>query len=155
MSNPYIAKEFQKIINEKSDKYPENMAFASAWVLAHFKGLNIKIYDVRATSSLCDYNIIASAENTIQARAMIDEIVSNLKVQKLNVISLEGMGDAEWILLDMGDIIIHIFQEISRDIFDLDSLWREEKQLTIPQEYYFGPVEDASPKKKNPSHNYF
>ena len=155
MSNAYVATEVAKIINEKKDSYPENIALASAWVIAHFKGVNIKIIDAKTTSSLCDYNILASAENTIQAKAMVDEIVRNLKEQNLEIISLEGMGDAEWILLDMGDIIIHIFQEISRGVFDLDSLWRDEKQLEIPQEYYFGTAEEIPQEKKDPTHNYF
>lgn len=148
MSNPYIAKEVAKIIEEKKGNYPDNVALASAWVMAHFKGVNIKIYDAKKSSSLCDYNVIASAENTTQAKAMVDELVRNFKEHGLDIVSLEGMGDAEWILLDAGDIIVHIFQEISRDIFDLDSLWHEAEQLAIPQEYYFGKAEEAQAKKE-------
>lgn len=155
MSNPYVAKEVAKIIEEKKDNYPDNIALASAWVLAHFKGINIKIYDATECSSLCDYNVIASAENTTQAKAMVDELVRNLKEHGHEIVSLEGMGEAEWILLDMGDVIIHIFQEVSRDIFDLDSLWREGKQLDIPQEYYFGKSEADTEEKKDPALNYF
>lgn len=156
MANPFIAKEVAKIIEEKKENYPENIALASAWILAHFKGFNIKIYDAKSTSSLCDYNVIASAENTTQAKAMIDELVLNFKKHDLEVISLEGMGDAEWILLDLGDIIIHIFQDVSRDIFDLDGLWREASQIQIPSEYYFGgtEIQDES-KEKDPTLNYF
>lgn len=155
MSNPYIAKEITKIIEEKKANYPDNIALSSAWILAHFKGVNIKIFNAKETSSLCDYNVIASAENTTQARAMVDEIVSNLKEHGVDVISLEGMGDAEWVLLDLGDIIIHIFQEVSRDVYDLDSLWHSQDQLAIPQEYYFGTTETVTEEPKDPALNYF
>lgn len=152
MSNPFIEKEINKVMADH--KSPENMALASAWIVAHFKGVNIKIYDVKETSSLCDYNLIASAENTTQARSMVDEIVSNLKNHEVEIISLEGMGDAEWVLLDLGDVILHIFQEVSRDAYDLDSLWAEHDQLEIPQEFYFGPGEEAK-KPEDPTSNYF
>ncbi|MBT4790234.1 MAG: ribosome silencing factor [Halobacteriovoraceae bacterium] len=147
MNNPYIQKEIAKIVT--ANNYPENMALASAWIIANFKGINIKVYDAKETSSLCDYNIIASAENEIQAKAMVDEIVVSLKEHNLELLSLEGMGNAEWILLDLGDIIIHIFQELTRDVFDLDSLWHDQSQLPIPQEYYFSQAEEI--KKSEPS----
>ncbi len=153
MSNTYIASEVKKVI--ETAEYPKNISLACAWIIAHFKGLNIKIFDVTETSSLCDYNIIASAENTTQARAMVDEIVKNLKEQNLEVVSLEGMGDADWVLIDMGDVIIHIFQEISRDIFDLDSLWEGHEQIQIPQEYYFGEAPESNQKDKSSTSNYF
>lgn len=152
MSSSYIQSEIQKVIESKP--YPTNISLACAWVIAHFKGINIKIVDVQETSSLCDYNIIASAENTTQARAMIDEIVKSLKEHNLDIISLEGMGDAEWILLDMGDVIIHIFQEISREVFDLDSLWHGYSQIEIPQEYYFGQAQETK-KEEDSTLNYF
>ena len=153
MSNDHIAKELKKIMT--TQKYPENAALATAWVIAHFKGINIKIYDAKETSSLCDYNIVASAENIIQAKAMIDAMVRNLKDHKLDIISLEGMGEAEWILLDLGDVIIHIFQEITRDVFDLDSLWHDQIQLPIPQSFYFGSDEGQVAPKANSTANYF
>lgn len=154
MSDLYIAKEVAKIVQEKKSNYPDNIALASAWIMAHFKGVNIKIYEAKASNSLCDYNLIVSTENTTQAKAMVDELVKNLKEHGQDIISLEGMGEAEWILLDAGDIIIHIFQERSRDIFDLDSLWREARQLPIPPEYYFGRAKETETKKET-TNTYF
>jgi ribosome-associated protein len=153
MSTPYIESEVKKVL--ESAKYPQNMALASAWVIAHFKGINIKIFDAANTGSLCDYNIIASAENTIQAKSMIDEIQFNLKqTAGAEVISLEGLTDSEWILLDLGDIIVHIFQETSRDIYDLDTLWAKSEQIGIPQEFYFGQSQEVA-KKEDPTENFF
>ena len=132
--NLFVLKEMKKIAT--SEKYPKNMALASAWAIAHFKGVNIKIFDVAKISSLCDYNIIASAENTTQARSMASAISAGLKEEGHSMISLEGLSDGEWILLDMGDIIIHIFQENARDVYDLDSLWIDYPIAPIPAEYY-------------------
>ncbi len=152
MSNPYVQKEVKKVLD--SAEYPTNMALAAAWIVAHFKGVNIKIYDTKDQSSLCDFNIIASAENTTQAKSMIDEIMFNLKQSGADVLSLEGLADGEWILLDIGDVIVHIFQDVSREVFDLDSLWHECDQVEIPQEYYFGAPEEAA-KEKDTTENYF
>jgi ribosome-associated protein len=142
MSNPFIQSEVDKVL--KSQKYPQNSALAAAWIIAHFKGINIKIIDSKETSSLCDYNIIASAENTIQAKSMADEIVKNLKASGMQVISQEGLIKGEWILIDLGDVIVHILQDICRDSYDLDSLWNGQPQVEIPQEFYFGQATDST-----------
>lgn len=157
MANPYVEKEVKKIVEELSSEYPKNIALAAAWIIANFKGINIKIFDVKESSSLCDYNIIASMQNTTQARAVIDELSANLKKNGNNIISVEGLTDAEWILLDAGDIIIHLFQETARDIFDLDNLWGVFPQVEIPSEYYFSSPEIEQPvaKQEDPTDNYF
>jgi ribosome-associated protein len=155
MANPYIQKEVTKIINEQNIKYPQNLALAAAWIIANFKGVNIKIYDVTESSSLCDFNIVASMQNTTQAKAITDELTFNIKQNNGSILSLEGLSDAEWILVDAGDVIIHLFQETSRDIFDLDSLWKDYPQVQIPSEYYFGSAEVEVPRMEDPTDNFF
>lgn len=155
MANPFVEKEVQKIISENQAEFPKNHALACAWIIANFKGVNIKIFDVRASSSLCDYNVIASAGNTMQAKAMVDEICYNLKRSGAKIISLEGLSDGDWILVDLGDVIVHIFQEISRDIFDLDTLWSKFPQIEIPSSYYFGQPELEAAKKDGSTDSYF
>ena len=81
MSNPYVKKEVTKILEDKKYEAPLNLAMAAAWIIANFKGINIKVLDSSKTSSLCDYNILATAENVIAARAMVDEFLSTLKGQ--------------------------------------------------------------------------
>lgn len=155
MANAFIQKEVTKIIEDKNYEFPLNLAMASAWVIANFKGINLKIFESKG-SALCDYNVIASAQNTTQARAMIDEIQSALRQTGITTYSLEGANEAEWILLDLGDIIVHVFQENSRDIFDLDLLWKDFEQVQIPQEFYFSSIQDNTTNKKDDSpENYF
>ncbi len=144
MGNPYIEKEVKKILENKDYEFPLNQAMGAAWIIANFKGVNIKVLDSSKTSSLCDYNIIATAENIIQSRAIIDELQVNLKEKNTEPMSLEGMEDGEWILLDLGDIIIHLFQEHTRDVYDLDGLWSELESVKIPQEFYFASGEGST-----------
>ena len=155
MNNSFITKQVSKIVEEHKSEFPRNIALASCWIIANFKGINIKIFDVQGSSSLCDYNIIASAQNTTQARAIVDMLTPALKENEQEILSIEGMNEADWILVDVGDVIIHIFLETSRDIFDLDTLWKSFPQIQIPEEYYFSTPEAASSAPSDPTSNYF
>lgn len=154
MANPFVEKETSKIITAMASEFPKNHALAAAWIIANYKGINLKIIDMQQTSSLCDYNIVATAQNMTQANTMVNEIQYNLKRAGAEVISAEGLSDGDWILLDLGDIIVHIFQETTRDIYDLDTLWASHPQVTIPQEYYFSHPEMET-KKEETTENYF
>lgn len=136
--NEYVQNEVNKIIGNKSFEFPLNHAMASAWILANFKGDNLKVFDMRKSTSLCDYSIIATAQNATQARAMVDEISGNLKLQGASIVSYEGYESADWILLDTGDIIVHVFNGPHRDIYDLDMIYAKNTQVKIPEEFYFG-----------------
>lgn len=153
MSNPYVQTECEKVLG--ANPTTKDYALCAAWILAHFKGINLKIYDMENTSSLCDFNIVASVENSRQASSMTDELLYNLKKAGLSMISLEGSRESDWILLDLGDIIVHLFDDISRDVYDLDNLWREQKQVEIPQEFYFGSHQETVAATSDSTNNYF
>ena len=141
MANEYLQKEVQKIIGDKRWAFPLNHAFVATYLLAHFKGENLKVFDMTKGSALCDYNIVATAQNPTQARAMADEIARQLRAQGTEIKSFEGYGSADWILLDTGDVIVHVFQENTRDAYDLDHVFGERPQVKIPEEFYFaGPA---------------
>ncbi|MBL6988271.1 MAG: ribosome silencing factor [Bacteriovoracaceae bacterium] len=156
-NDDYVRQEIKKIVQNKEYIFPLNFAMASAWLLGNMKGINLKILDVKGKSSLSDYFILASASNTTLARAMADELLFNLKLQGLKTISTEGVEEADWILLDLGDIIIHIFLESSRDFYNLDDLWREAGTISIPDSYYFPPSDKmhSSNSKEESQKHYF
>src|SRR3989344_7658132 len=132
--NEYIQNEVNKVITNTTFEFPLNHAMASAWILANFKGDNLKIFDMRKSTSLCDYAIIATSQNATQARAMIDEVSANLKNQGANILSYEGYESADWILLDTGDIMVHVFNGPARDVYDLDMIYGRNPQVKIPEE---------------------
>ena len=144
MVKGHSSKEIDKIIHNKKLEFPKNFALACARILADFKGINLKIIDMKKTSSLADYYVLASAENTTTARSMSEGIQFHLKRHQRPILSVEGVESAEWVLLDFGDLIVHVFQETIRDIFDLDHLWRDNPTVPIPQEYYFSDQETES-----------
>ncbi|MCM2350600.1 MAG: ribosome silencing factor [Bacteriovoracaceae bacterium] len=145
--NEYIQAEVSKVISNPSFEFPLNHAMASAWILANFKGDNLKIFDMRKSSSLCDFSIIATAQNATQARAMIDEVAVNLKEQGSNILSYEGYESADWILLDTGDVMVHVFIGPARDVYDLDMVYGRNPQVKIPEDFYFAKPTQVSAEK--------
>jgi len=149
MANEYIQNEVNKIITNSSFEFPLNHAMASTWILANFKGDNLKIFDLRKTSALVDYAVLATAQNPTQARAMVDEISLNLKNHGANIVSYEGYESADWILLDTGDVMIHVFNGSSRDVYDLDMIYAKNAQVIIPEEFYFSQPVSAKGNKED------
>jgi len=145
--NEYVANEVKKIIDTPDYEFPKNHALASAWILANFKGDNLKIFNMKKTSSLCDFSVIGTAQNSTQARAMADEVAVNLKQNGANILSFEGYESADWILIDTGDIIVHVFNGPARDIYDLDMVFVKNEQVQIPQDYYFSRPTTVSTEK--------
>lgn len=147
-TNEYVQAEVSKVLANKAFEFPLNHAMASAWICANYKGDNLKIFDMRKSSSLCDFSVIATAQNATQARAMADEIAQNLKlVGDAKVLSFEGYDSADWILLDTGDIMVHVFNGPARDVYDLDIVFGRNPQMKIPEEFYFGKPTIVSNEK--------
>ncbi len=99
------------------------------------KGFDIVAIDLREIASFTEFFIIASGTNVRQVQAISDEITEKLK-EHLNsrVIRIEGYPTGEWILLDYGDFIVHIFEQKAREFYDLERLWRDAKRVEIPKE---------------------
>jgi ribosome-associated protein len=87
------------------------------------KGSDIVIYDLRGVSDVTDYFVIATAQSRLQARAIAAGIEKTLKDQGVLKLGLEGGGDTQWILMDYGDAVIHVFSPQLRDYYSLESLW--------------------------------
>ena len=75
--------------------------------------------------ALTDYFVIANGRNTRQVQAIADEIDRSLRKLKLPCLSVEGREDARWVLLDYGDVVIHVFDEPTREFYDLEHLWAD------------------------------
>lgn len=142
--NEFINKNVDEIADNKELDFPLNIAMASAWILGNFKGINLKVLDMRKTTSLADYFVLASATNSSMANAMSDEIGKQMKRKGQTIISKEGLHQStDWILIDAGDIIVHIFDESSREAYDIDNLWSV-PSVEIPNEYYYSDEADST-----------
>jgi len=99
------------------------------------KAVNIKVLDLREIASFTEFFIIASGTNQRQVQAISDEINEQLKKQlSSRAIRIEGYGTGEWILLDYGDFIVHIFDKEAREFYDLERLWLDARKVELPAE---------------------
>jgi len=91
---------------------------------------DIRVLDLREVTSFADFFMICNGTNTRQNQAMSDSIEISLKHLGRYPLSIEGYDNADWILLDYGDFLVHIFTEKARAYYDLERLWRDAKVIT-------------------------
>jgi ribosome-associated protein len=97
------------------------------------KAVNMIALDLREIASFTEFFVIASGMNPRQVQAIADEINEQLKKQlRRKPVRIEGYTGAEWVLLDYGDFIIHLFEKEARDFYDLERLWRDARRVEIP-----------------------
>lgn len=98
------------------------------------KGVNIKVIDISNISILADYFIIAGGTNENQVKALTDNVEEELAKVEIMPKQIEGYNNANWILMDYQDVIIHIFNEQDRLFFDLERIWSD-GQLVDAKEF--------------------
>lgn len=99
------------------------------------KAVGLSILDLRQIASFTEFFVIASGGNQRQVQAIADEIKEELKAQlDSKLVRIEGYSTGEWVLLDYGDFIFHIFDKNSREFYDLERLWRDAGKVTLPVE---------------------
>jgi ribosome-associated protein len=98
------------------------------------KAIDTVVLDLREIATFTDYFVIASGANQRQVQAISDEVTEKLKKAGTPAARVEGYQTAEWILLDYGDFVVHVFADKARRFYDLERLWREGKRVELPVE---------------------
>ncbi len=119
----------------------EAICRAAVEALEDIKAEDIVVMDVRNMSSLFDYVIVASAESTRQTRALANNVQDKLRSTGGRVLGVEGENSGEWVLVDLGDVIVHVMQPTVRTYYNLEQLWGGE----IPQSRAAGGGRRAAP----------
>ena len=102
---------------------------------AEKKAFDMIALDLREIASFTEFFIIATGANQRQVQAIADEINEQLKKQlHRRAVRVEGYNSAEWVLLDYGDFIVHIFNGEAREFYDLARLWRDARKVELPQD---------------------
>ena len=109
------------------------LTYEIAKLLDSKKGEDIKAIKVKELTSISDYFIIASGTNQNQVQAMMDNVDETLGRAGYEMKHSEGSRNSSWILLDYGDVIIHLFDEENRLFYDLERIWRDGKKIN-PEE---------------------
>lgn len=95
--------------------------------LEDIKGKDIIVLDTSAKTSLFARMIVASGDSTRQVKALANNVAVELKQAGFEIISTEGLDSGEWVLVDAGDLVVHIMQPAVRDYYDIEALWGGEK----------------------------
>lgn len=102
------------------------------------KALNVRLLKVSGLSSLTDYLLIASGTSDRQVQAVAESVRLGLKKEHDSTpLAVEGANEGRWVLIDYGDVMVHVFHEPVRDYYDLDGLWSEAPEVEIPEEYHW------------------
>ncbi len=97
------------------------------------KADNIEVIKVRDLTIISDYFVIASANNVTHVKSLVDEVEFELKKQGRFPQRIEGYQNANWIILDYSDVIVHIFYEETRNFYKLEKLWADGEKLDVEE----------------------
>jgi ribosome-associated protein len=109
----------------------KEMAKLVCTALEEKKAEDIKVINIEEVSVLADFFIIASGTNRNQVQAMADNVEEILGKEGINPKQIEGYQTANWVLLDYGDVIVHVFDEENRLFYDLERIWRDGKSVEV------------------------
>lgn len=117
-----------------------NRSLAKALIAARAaiekKAEGVKILDLSAQSGFTDYFVICSGMSDRQVQAIADNVDIELSSQDIEPLSQEGYSGGRWVLVDYGDIVVHVFLDALRDYYSLETLWSDAPRVQIPSEFY-------------------
>jgi ribosome-associated protein len=111
---------------------PEEAVRLAAEAASEKKAADLVLLDLREVASFTEFFLICNGSNPKQVQAIADAVEDALRQQGKRPMHIEGFTTAEWILLDYGDFLVHIFNNESRRFYDLERLWRDAKRIEIP-----------------------
>jgi ribosome-associated protein len=133
----------EKILSPTHSPSPEDSSCRKALQCARAaidkKAENVKILELTNISGFTDYFVICSGMSDRQVQAIADSVSHAMEAQGQELLSSEGYSDGRWVLIDFGDIVVHIFLDALREYYDLENLWGDAPRVKIPSEYY-GPA---------------
>ena len=126
----------RKAINEETLEQPirletEDAVMMAARAASDKKAIDLVILDLREVAQFTEFFFICTANNTRQVQAVTDAIEERLREAGKRPLHIEGYAAAEWVLLDYGDFIAHVFSPTSRRFYDLERLWRDAKRVPL------------------------
>ena len=101
----------------------ENLRDVALAALDEIKAIDVRVLDVRPLTDITDFMIIASGRSNRQVRALADEVVAEATLRGVRPLGIEGFDQGTWVLVDLGDVVVHVMQPATRDFYQLERLW--------------------------------
>jgi ribosome-associated protein len=112
----------------------EEKAALTSRIAADKKAMDVVVLDMRDASSITDYFLICSGGSERQVQAIADAIDEQLALSGTVTLGVEGYREGRWILMDYGDVIVHVFSQETRDFYDLERLWANAPKVDLSRE---------------------
>ncbi len=103
--------------------------------LAGKKAQDIVVLELRGMTVIADYFVIATGTSLQHMHALVDAVLDESRKDGIKGIRPEGAGESAWVLVDLGDIVVHIFDAENRDFYQLERLWADAPRVPLPEEY--------------------
>ncbi|MEM8489238.1 MAG: ribosome silencing factor [Pseudomonadota bacterium] len=102
---------------------PDDLVELVVDALDDLKGVNTVCLDVSAQSEVMDYLVISSGNSNRHVKSLADSVTQKAKAAGTRPLGIEGADTGEWVLVDLGDVVVHVMQPATRDFYDLERLW--------------------------------
>ncbi|GAB7022968.1 ribosome silencing factor [Salidesulfovibrio brasiliensis] len=112
---------------------PEKAALTAQW-LVDKQASRIVLLDVQGLCSITDHIVVCSARSVKHAQSLADHLLEKCNEENIEFLGMEGRSTGEWVLVDMNDVIVHIFQNDLRDHYNIEGMWSEAERTDIAEE---------------------
>jgi len=116
-----------------------NKALCCARAAIDKKAENLKVLDLSGISGFTDYFVICSGTSDRQVQAITDSIDHAMRSSGHDTLSTEGYNEGRWVVMDFGEVVVHVFQQTIREYYDLETLWSDAPKVSVPPDFY-GPA---------------
>lgn len=110
---------------------PQAVARMAVKAAEEKKGYDITVLDIGSVSVIADYFVILNGRSTTHTQSIAEEIEENLERQGIMPLRKEGFREGRWILLDYGDVVVHVFEEGERRFYNLEHLWGDARVVGV------------------------
>lgn len=108
---------------------PEQLRDLALSALEDLKGLDIIVLEVSSLTTITDFMIICTGRSTRHVKALAENVAVRAKEQQVSFVRTEGHRESEWILVDLGDVVVHVMLQTTRSFYALEDLWEPVKEL--------------------------
>jgi len=112
----------------------KDLAIQAAEAALEKKALDVTVLDLSGLTVIADYFVICSGESTTQVKAVAEFLEQEFAKKRIRPLGIEGAAHSHWILLDYGDVIIHVFEKKTRAYYNLEKLWMDAKVVEINED---------------------
>jgi ribosome-associated protein len=112
---------------------PDELVMIAARAAGEKKATDMLLLDLRQVASFTEYFLLCTGANTRQVQAISDSVEDQLRQSGKRPLHIEGYTGGEWILMDFGDFIVHVFSPAARRFYDLERLWRDALKVDLPE----------------------